>query len=118
MEFSAAKIDLHSINASTYFAKQRTSNILRRAEQIREDSERDKRLVDQECKACYYSGSMVGGQALSSRPCGICGTVMNFSSTCTDAICLDCARKHNLCKCCGGDIEMKQRESFDSKGGE
>ena len=32
-----------------------------------------------------------------------------YSSTNTDRLCMDCAKKHHLCKHCGGDISMRAR---------
>lgn len=46
---------------------------------------------------------------LTERQCGLCDQRQWFGNTCVDVICENCARTHNLCRHCGGDIEMKER---------
>lgn len=81
---------------------------LQRAERIANDTDRAKRLDVQNCKCCFYNGRM-GGAAMTTQPCMCCHKPVMYGSTATDALCMDCAREHDLCKWCGGDIELRAR---------
>lgn len=72
------------------------------------DACKDQRLKRHECRACFYS-SRIGGSACTERACMCCGMIQMYGSTATDVLCMDCARKHLLCKHCGGDLEMRVR---------
>lgn len=87
-------------------------DILARAEKIKEDAQKDIRVSEQECKACFYVRSKVGGSAMTSRACMCCGSDVLYGSTCTDVLCKDCAKENKLCKHCGGDINMKVRKTW------
>lgn len=78
------------------------------AKRIIEDTEKAKRIAKQNCKRCFY-GSRFGGQAITEQPCMCCHKSMMYGSTATDALCMDCAKENALCKCCGGDIELRAR---------
>lgn len=76
-----------------------------------EDPDKEKRVIDQECVCCYYS-TKFGGAAMTTSQCGLCVKDMNFSSTCTDILCKECAHDHNLCKHCGADMDYKNRRKL------
>lgn len=58
------------------------------------------------CKACYYLRSdQFAFQAFTNRPCECCEAQVQYSSTATDCLCIDCAEKLQLCKCCGADMD-------------
>lgn len=78
------------------------------AEEVKMDARKTERLKRQECKSCFYA-SRIGGSAMTERPCMCCGSVMVYTSTATDVLCPGCAQKHQLCKHCGGDLEMRSR---------
>lgn len=62
------------------------------------------------CKYCtYINTSRIGGTMCTEKECPLCNTVMQFGSTCQDAMCKPCAEKNGLCRQCGGDIELKNR---------
>lgn len=72
------------------------------------DEQHNERLKSQECQVCYY-GSRVGGASITTTYCGICGKEMQFGNTCVDVLCEDCAKKYDLCKHCGGDMNFLNR---------
>jgi hypothetical protein len=75
---------------------------------VANDNRQEDREKKQECKACFYS-SRFGGSAMVTQPCMCCGKDVMYSSTNTDRLCMYCAKKHQLCKHCGGDISMRAR---------
>lgn len=78
------------------------------AKRISDDTDKQRRLVEQNCKRCFY-GSRIGGAAMTTQPCMCCHTQVMYGSTATDALCMDCAKENDLCKRCGGDIELRTR---------
>lgn len=102
------KIDKVSIYRATDTANQRTSELRMKLADFDEDAKKSERVEQSFCKHCFYIyGTRIGGAKITSRDCGICHTPQTYSSTATDPLCLPCAKKNNLCKRCGGDINMK-----------
>lgn len=93
---------------ATEYAKDRVRRLIDRANEVTADARKIDRLKKHECKACFYE-SRIGGSAITMRPCMSCGNEEMYGSTATDVLCMKCATKHNLCKHCGGDIEMRAR---------
>jgi hypothetical protein len=91
---------------ATETAKTRVRDIIDLATEIAADSREAERLKRQECKACFY-GSRLGGAAITERDCMCCGETQTYGSSATDVLCLRCAKQHNLCQHCGGDIGMR-----------
>jgi hypothetical protein len=100
---------LHSTDLNRYYAEARVkSSIL-----FLSDGEKKKRLESVQCKFCFYMRTdRIGGASMTTRPCGICDDEMQFGSTCTDKICKKCAKEYDLCKYCGGDLEMRIRRKL------
>ena len=94
--------------SATELAAQRVKARLELAEEIKADARKPDRLKRHFCKSCFYS-SMVGGAAMTNRPCMSCGIDQMYGSTNTDVLCMACASKNSLCKHCGGDLEMRVR---------
>lgn len=94
--------------AATYRAKSRVDEILERACEIQHDERKEDRLKRHECRACFYS-PRIGGAAMTSQPCSCCNKEVQYGSTATSMLCHGCAKEHNLCRHCGGDIEMRVR---------
>lgn len=90
---------------STYFSKKRVEGALKLAKKLEEDPDQSTRHAQQLCKACYYFPAMAG-QAFTTQPCACCHVDQTYSNTNTDALCMDCAKQHHLCKHCSGDIKM------------
>ena len=98
------------LNAS-YHAKSYVQHICDHAVDLQTDPRKAERLKAQECIACFYRGR-IGGATMTERPCGVCDKVQGYGSTATDALCLECAKQHDLCKHCGGDINMRVRRKW------
>jgi hypothetical protein len=96
---------------ATYFANRRIRDTLKRAQQIKQDSDREARIARQLCKACHYFPA-IAGQAFTDQPCACCDAMQTYSSTHTDALCMECAKAHELCKHCSGDIDMRSDRQF------
>jgi hypothetical protein len=101
-------VDRVSIYRATSNAKDRIQRMRESLEGIDLDLEKKDRLEKCLCKHCFYLyQSRMGGAKMTNRDCGICHETQRYSSTATDPLCLPCAKINNLCKQCGGDIEMK-----------
>jgi hypothetical protein len=101
------KFDLEEVRFRTTMQKSRLESFRK----LLEDPDKEKRLADQECVICYYSGK-IGGAAMTDSHCGICDTTMHFGSTNVDRLCTVCAEKHKLCKHCGADMDYKNRNKL------
>lgn len=109
MERKPTRFDKYSMVNASSLAKYYVEEALRRADNIRLDSDMVERLSLQECKACFYVMGRIGGAAVTTQPCACCGVNQSYGSTCTDALCLNCAKEYSLCKHCGGDLDMRER---------
>ena len=71
------------------------------------DNSRKHRLEEGLCKYCYYimKGGTFAGQMITHANCRECRKEMVFPTTMTDALCLECAKKLNLCKHCGATMD-------------
>ena len=78
------------------------------AKRLAEDTDKAKRIAEQQCKCCFYGGR-IGGAAMTTQPCMCCHKPVMYGSTATDALCMDCAIENDLCKRCGGDIDLRAR---------
>lgn len=103
-----ASLARSTIVAASSRSRHRVESTLRLADLLRNDPAKPDRLEACLCKACYYFTQM-GGAAMTNRECAGCGKDEIYNSTATDALCLDCAKAHSLCKRCGGDREMRTR---------
>lgn len=106
-----SKVDACSVENATYRQQYYRDSTVKRAQQMTEDPDMVKRLEACECVVCHtgYGSGRIGGAMITTRLCGVCDAEMRFCSTCTDAVCLSCAKRLGLCKHCGGDIDLKQR---------
>jgi hypothetical protein len=93
---------------ATSMASTRLEEYLKHAKKLTEDPDAANRKLQSQCPLCHY-GSRIGGAACTSVPCSGCAKPMHFGSTNTDVLCLDCAKPNNLCRHCGGDIDMNPR---------
>jgi len=108
MEKNALNMTESNMRFWTERSKSHVQDVIDRAKRITEDTDKQNRLKEQNCKCCYY-GSRIGGQAITTQPCMCCDTPVMYGSTATDALCMPCAKENDLCKRCGGDIEMRTR---------
>ena len=102
-------VDNASVANATWRAGEGIKRTQKLSEQFTTDPERSERLEKQECMACFYCPSRIGGAAVTVGVCGLCDKEEVFGNTCVDVLCKDCANRHDLCIHCGGDIESKQR---------
>lgn len=93
---------------ATERSKATRQRIIDHARSLEDDPDRAERRKVSQCVNCYY-GSRIGGQAFTNRDCMSCGAEQTYSSTATDVLCMPCAHKHQLCKRCGGDVELRAR---------
>jgi len=65
------------------------------------------RRDEQVCKYCNYIilPFAVGFRAFTQTNCLSCGKEMYFPSSVSDILCIDCARKYDACKHCGGEMD-------------
>jgi len=101
---------LRKIQDATYYRKKALLEFINAAKDAEQDSENEDRLLKKLCLYCYYlRKNTFAGAAITHNNCYICTKEMIFSSTDTDLICAECAKKHKLCKKCLSDIEFKPR---------
>lgn len=120
MERPAKPFTVASMVNATCLSAMYVDETLKRVTALQNDSEQEQRLRAHFCKSCFYVLSAIGGAAMTTQPCACCGKDQLYGSTYTDALCLDCAKEHTLCKHCGGDLDMRERrrkwpEKKDSK---
>lgn len=108
MDRPAPKFDRMLLLNATCRANRRVEDALELARKLQEDPDRKARLAAQRCKSCFYFRSM-GGSSCTTQPCACCAKPEGYGSTNTDVFCLACAKEHDLCKHCGGDLEMRER---------
>lgn len=106
MEQRKAVMDITNMVRASSISNHRCQDLVKRAEKVANDTEKEARLNAQLCKACHYF-ERIGGQAFTMRPCMSCGSEEKYSSTVTDVLCKSCAKEGDLCKRCGGDLEMR-----------
>lgn len=111
MERPAKKIDLVSVEWATTLAREHCENIIKRASNIAKDSNKKARITAGLCCMCFYAGPTIAGAAMTTQPCGICKEIQMYSSTSTDALCLACAKNHELCKHCNADMKFRPRKN-------
>jgi hypothetical protein len=107
MQRPAKKIDSASVQRATAMTRSMIETMIRDVERAQIDPEKDQRKAKGTCIVCYYIRSGLAGQAITSQPCGICHKDQMYGSTNTDALCLECATEHQLCKHCGADIKLR-----------
>jgi hypothetical protein len=108
MNYPMRKMDMVAMVRATNQANYYIQDLMKKAAKVQSDTDGDCRLAKQECKACFYVYGKIGGAAMTTSACGLCGKPMVFGSTCVDAVCPECAKAHKLCKHCGGDLEMRK----------
>lgn len=107
-------INTSTIYSASYHAKDYVRHYIELGEQLKTDPDKKIRLEENECMSCYYVfHSRVGGSVLTTAECGICGKEMHYGNTCVDVLCDDCAKQYELCKRCGGDINMRVRRKVE-----
>lgn len=93
----------NQIDESTRWKLEKITSIIKHADEIKNDPEKEERLKHQFCVTCFYRVS-IAGQRFTSTKCVSCNNDMIFSSTNVDKICSDCSKKYNACKKCMATI--------------
>lgn len=98
----------------TYLGRVHRDHVLGRADQFRADPQKKERLEASECVVCFtgYGSGRAGGAMCTTVLCCFCEKEIHFGSTCIDIACVDCAKKHGICKHCGGDVNLKHRRKL------
>ena len=107
MNIPARKLDTVAMVHATDQAAHYAAEVIRHADDIRNDPRKADREAKGECPACFYLTGRAGGASFTHQPCALCGVDQSFPSTCTDVLCLACANGHDLCRHCGGDRRMR-----------
>ena len=107
MNIPARRLDIVAMSNATHQAKSQSESLIERATRLQADAKRTERLEAGLCRWCFYAAGRIGGAAMTTQPCAACKEDQLYSSTCTDVLCLPCAKEHDLCKRCGGDREMR-----------
>jgi len=100
-------INKDEINRNTRRSISWLKNVLRKAELVELDSCKQKRLLEQKCKVCYYVDDGISGQAFTDSICIVCGDIITNATTDTDKVCKKCSKEYNLCCHCGGNISLQ-----------
>ena len=90
----------------TYIRNRRVRSTIKLAEQFKTDPNKEMRLNHQECVYCFYTIA-IAGQAFTRYTCEECGKEDRHHNTNVPKVCMDCAKKMDLCHQCGAEIEMK-----------
>jgi len=115
MRYSKSTIEASSVGHATDMAVLMGKNVIKRAEDFQKDVKKKQRLVKGECRACFYLGSKIGGQTMTTSFCGLCDEEIMNGSTCVDRVCRPCGEAHELCVYCGGDLKMRVDRVFKNK---
>ena len=93
---------------ATETARRYKKELIDRCEEIKNDKRKHERLESNECAWCFYN-ARIGCSAMTEQACMCCGEKVLYGSTNTDALCIKCAKENQLCKHCGGDVDMRSR---------
>lgn len=116
MQRKAVEISQKSVGRATFIAQRWISETLKAADALKSDAARKERREQNLCKCCFYlRKDQIGGAAITMQPCGICKTDVQYSSTVTDILCLQCAGNNHLCKHCGADLALDEGRKFEAK---
>jgi len=117
MQYRKTTMNRVNMLRNTERSKDSVAHYIDTAQKLTTDSEREQREKQHLCTSCYYI-PRVSGSAVSSRPCMGCSVVIQHGSTNVPELCLDCAKKYELCRQCGGDIKLRVRRSKWPEGSE
>lgn len=90
---------------ATKLSKDLVAGAIHRASNVQLDPDKNKRLKEQECLSCFYIYRPRQGVPTTSE-CGLCGVDVKDGFV-QHVLCMNCAKKGNLCHHCGGDMDLK-----------
>ena len=115
-EREISPVDAQSVVRATFKARKRAEHVLYAARGLKEDHEQAIRHSVQLCPCCFYVlHSQVAGSAITHARCGLCLTECTYPSTLVDRLCSPCAKKNELCKRCGADIDLRENRSLATR---
>lgn len=119
MHYKRRPFDSVSVSRRTDENLRHVRDIAARLGRYEADAEKDVRLGDKKhlCRYCYYyATSRIGGSAVTSSECSLCDNTLHSGNTCIDLLCLECAKRNNLCQHCGADTKdrVRRREPITS----
>ena len=102
--------DLHSLQSSTHMSAQHMRNAIAHAKAAEADTEREQRLKERLCRACFYlrRGRLVG-HAFTEWRCCSCNRLFMHHNTGTPRMCDECSDKHDACGECCSDLHFTRR---------
>ena len=77
--------------------------MIKRADKLKNDPDKKKRLATNICKVCFYIPH-IAGQGFTEYSCQHCDLYYTHPNTAVPRLCSDCAKRLNLCKSCGGKL--------------
>lgn len=90
----------------TYYNKKHVEKLKSKLNDYDKDPHKFIRQGEMICRHCYYiENDRIAGQAFCTKNCSNCGKEMNFATTDTDELCIQCAKELNVCKHCGGKMD-------------
>lgn len=97
------------IDFFTAFSKNIADEHMKKTRAFLADSERNKRLNEAfECPTCFYiMNDLVAGQSFVNWNCRKCSTQQTWGNTNHPKLCNDCAKRFQLCRRCGGNVDPK-----------
>lgn len=97
-------------NRLTERAKGYRNEVLRKADRLREDPDRQRRLQERKCLWCFYWGR-VGTCDMRQHTCSNpgCENTFHGPSVGHNAVCRECSENHFQCVGCGADLDLKVR---------
>jgi len=99
---------------ATHFSRQNLEKWIANGERAWLDSDREKRVAQQQCRWCWYARtSDIAGQAFTDRTCGHCQVPQTYATTATNPLCQPCAKELGLCVRCCADIDLAKRAKLE-----
>ena len=90
----------------TALSQSRLQSVLDLADKFGSDPLKTDRVQACLCIPCFYQ-TRIGCAAITQQACMCCGEAQTYGSTDSDALCLACSQKNELCKHCGSDIKLR-----------
>jgi hypothetical protein len=89
----------------TAMNKSKVKSAIKLAAQLVQDPQKTLRAKKNYCLVCWYMPRIVM-HAFTAVDCESCKAKVTFVNSFTDKFCMPCAREHQLCAHCGGEVEL------------
>ena len=104
-----SKLDNSHISLRNWAMIDYIKSTLLLAKNLQEDPQKQQRIKNCMCLVCWYKAGGMHTNAGVITNCRSCNKDLQFGNGNIDAVCIDCAKDHKICKHCGADIEYKVR---------